>query len=272
MVVENNPDPTLFEDKYRTTDAKTAFWVKRMQNVAHPQVDFPAGLMRFAGYAAAAAAIALVALGGFGVYNSLPLPLSAVDSLPWLTQLTATGAVLLGGLIGLAAWTLLSVQSRGSNGVRMLFRFRRDGDAASLGDVENFLRNYGVRHSLVRMGEDSEGDKPAPVVLDVEFDPEDFSYGPFAMLSRRLRGSVVNGALKKVFQRWKNRGVIVLAAMPYDKPQLPKHKPRRWWNEAVGAWAEDFAETMFIRLSRILLFYVVPAAAVIYLLIRFLNG
>jgi hypothetical protein len=60
--------------------------------------------------------------------------------------------------------------------------------------------------------------------------------------------------------------------MPYDKPQLPKHKPRRWWNEAVGAWAEDFAETMFIRLSRILLFYVVPAAAVIYLLIRFLNG
>ena len=272
MVVENNPDPTLFEDKYRTTDAKTAFWVKRMQNVAHPQIDFPAGLMKFAGYAAASAAMALVALGGFGVYNSLPLPLSAVDGLPWLTQLTAGGAMALGGAIAIAAWILLSVQSRGRNGVRMLFRFRRDGDAASLGDVENFLRNYGVRHSLVRMGEDSEGEKPAPVVLDVEFDPEDFSYGPFAMLSRRLRGSVVNGALKKIFQRWKNRGVIVLAAMPYDKPQLPRHRPRRWWNEAVGAWAEDFAETMFSRLSRVLLFYVIPAAAVVYLLIRFLNG
>lgn len=272
MVVENNPDPTLFEDKYRTTDAKTAFWAKRLQNVAHPNIDFPAGLMRFAGFTAASVAIALIALGGFGIYNSLPLPLSAVDGLPWLSQLTATGGLVLGAILAAFAWTMLSVQSRGSNGVRMLLRFRRDGDAASLGDVENFLRNYGVRHSIVRMGEDSEGDRPAPVVLDIEFDPEDFSYGPFAMFSRRLRGSVVNGALKKVFQRWKNRGVIVLAAMPFEKAQLPRHKPRRWWSEAVSAWAADFTETMFIRLSRIMFFYAIPAAIVVFFLWKLLNG
>ena len=272
MVVENNPDPTLFEDKYRTTDAKTAFWVKRLQNVAHPKIDFPAGVMRFGGFAAASVAIALVALGGFGLYNSMPLPMSNVNALPWLSQLTASGALALGGAVGLLAWVLLSVQSRGRNGVRMLLRFRRDGGAASLGDVENYRRNYGVRHAVVRRGEDSEDDKPAPVVLDIEFDPEDFSYGPFAMLSRRLRGSVVNGAMKKVFQRWKNRGVTVLAAMPYEKAQLPRHRPRRWWNEAVGAWAADFTETMFIRLSRILFFYVIPAAAIVFLIVRLMNG
>jgi len=60
--------------------------------------------------------------------------------------------------------------------------------------------------------------------------------------------------------------------MPYDVAQLPAHKPRRWWNEAVGAWAEDFTETMFIRLSRILMFYVLPAAVVVYLLIKLMNG
>lgn len=273
MVVENNPDPTLFEDKYRTTDAKTSFWVNRLQKVARPQVDFPAGLMRFGGYCATAAAIVLIALGGFGLYNSMPLPMSDIAVLPaWLSGLTAGAAMALGAALAMLAWVLSSVESRGSNGVRVLLRILRDGGAASLGDVENFLRNYGVRHSLVRMGEDSEKDKPAPVVLDIEFDPQDFAYGPFAMFSRRLRGSVVNGAMKKIFQRWKNRGVLVLAAMPFDKPQLPRHAPRRWWKEAISAWAEDFAETMFIRLSRVLLLYVLPAAAVIALVVWLMNG
>ncbi len=272
MVVENNPDPTLFEDKYRTTDAKTAFWVKRLQNIARPQMDLPAGLMRFAGYGAASIAIALVSLGAFGLYHSMPFPMSNLEALPsWLSQLTAGGALAVGGAIAALAWVLLSVQSRGRNGVRVLLRILRDGGAASLGDVENFLRNYGVRHSLVRMGEDSENDKPAPVVLDIEFMPDDFAYGPFAMLSRRQRGSVVNGALKKVIQRWKNSGVTVLAAMPFDKPQLPHHQPRRWWKEGLSAWFADAAETWFIRLSRVLMFYVIPAALVVFLIIRLMS-
>ena len=185
MVVESNPDHTLYDDAYRTTDAKTRYWFKRLRAVANH-----------------------------------------------CTQ---------------------------DQGVRVMLRFRRDGAAASIGDVENYLRNYGVRHSVVRMDEDSELDNPAPIILDVEFDSADFEFNPLTMFSRRMRGSVVNGAVKKAFQRWKNRGVTVLAAMPYDAPQLPRHAKRRWWNEAVGAWTADFIETMFIRLSRVL-FFAAPVA------------
>ena len=167
------------------------------------------------------------------------------------------------------------MRSAGENGVRVMFRFRRDGAAASIGDVEDYLRNYGVRHAVVRLDEDSEQDAPASIVLDVEFDREDFSYGPFSMLSRRVRGSVVNGALKKAFQRWKNRGVVVLAAMPFEEEQaqLPKHRARRWWSDAISAWAGDVVETMFIRFSRLLAFYVLPTAVVLYVVWKYLlNG
>ena len=93
------------------------------------------------------------------------------------------------------------------------------------------------------------------------------------MFSRRLRGSVVNGALKKAFQRWKNRGVTILAAMPFDTPQLPKHKPRRWWNEALGDWAADFVETMFIRFSRLLVIFGLPALLIWFVVWKMLlNG
>jgi len=167
---------------------------------------------------------------------------------------------------------MVSVRSAGEHGVRVMFRFRRDGAAASIGDVENYLRNYGIRHAVVRLGEDSEADSPESIVLDIEFDREDFSYGPFAMLTRRLRGSVVNGALKKAFQRWKNRGVVVLAAMPFEpeQAQLPRHKARRWWSDAVSAWAGDFVETMFIRFSRLLIFYAIPAAFILYVVWKYL--
>ncbi len=274
MVVENNPDPTLFEDKYRTTDAKTAFWVRRMHAISNPVPTFGEGFMRMFGFAATTVAIALIGLGLFGLATSTPLNITAPASLAWFSGLTAGAAILIGGLIAAAAWVMLSVHSTGEHGVRMLLRFRRDGGAASLGDVEDYLRNYGVRHSVVRLDEDSERAGPASVVLDIEFLPEDFAYGPFAMLSRRLRGSVINGALKKCFQRWKNRGVTVLAAMPFEKgsPQLPAHKPRRWWNEAVGAWASEFAETWFIRITRVGMFYVLPAVLVALLVWKFLNG
>ena len=112
------------------------------------------------------------------------------------------------------------------------------------------------------------------MVLDVEFDPEDFKYGLFALLTRRLRGSVVNGAVKKAFARWKNRGVTILAAMPIEagQAQLPKHQPRRWWSEAINDWLADATETWFIRLSRILFFYIFPAALVLAIVLKFLNA
>jgi hypothetical protein len=138
-----------------------------------------------------------------------------------------------------------------TGGVRIMLRMLRSDTAASVGDLENYLRNYGVRHNVVRIDEDSESNKPAAVLVDIEFSNTDgdFKWRPF---SRRLRGSVVNGALKNAFQRWKNRGVLVLAAAPYDEPQMPQQKPRRWWFEALIAQQKDFWETMFIRFSRLL--------------------
>ncbi|MEM9618486.1 MAG: hypothetical protein AAF936_11040 [Pseudomonadota bacterium] len=273
MVVENNPDHSLYEDKYRTTDARTAYWVNRLQAVATPGVSIGKGLMQFVGLAAGSVSILLMIFGIYGLSASSSTLIDAPASLPWLSSLTSTGAALSGALLATVAWIMLSVQSAGERGVRLMLRFRRDGTAASIGDVENYLRNYGVRHAVVRMDEDSEEDAPASIVLDIEFDREDFSYGPFAAVSRRLRGSVVNGALKKAFQRWKNRGVTVLAAMPFEEAQLPKHKPRRWWSEAVGAWAGDFVETMFIRFTRLAVFYGIPAFVLGFLIWKYvLNG
>ncbi len=275
MVVENNPDHSMMEDKYRTTDAKTAYWTKRLATVANPTGAFGQGFMNMFGYVAATLAIIAIASGFYGVSAASFPGLELPAALSWLSTLTSTGAMLLGGGLALAAFVLLSVQNTGSHGVRVMLLFRRDGTAAALGDVENYLRNYGVRYSVVRLDEDSAADAPAAVALDIEFDPADFSFGPFAMFTRRLRGSVVNGALKKAFQRWKNRGVRVLAAMPFeaDQAQLPRHTPRRWWNEAVGDWAADFTETMFIRFSRVLFFYVLPAFGIGYLVWKLLlNG
>ena len=187
FVAHQNPDKSLFEDAFRTTDAKTRYWETRMKNVS---------------------------------WQSNP----------------KTG------------------------GVRVMLRFLRSETAASVGDVENYLRNYGVSFNTVRLDEDSGSKNPAAIVMDIEFSNEhgDFRWIPF---SRRLRGSVVNGALKKAFQRWKNRGVLVLAAVPYDEPQLARQKPRRWWKEAFIAQQKDFVETMFIRLSRVLFKYVIPLSA-----------
>jgi len=273
MVVENNPDHSLYEDKYRTTDARTAYWMKRLHAVANPHVSIGRGLMQFIGFAFGSVAILMMIFGAYGLSAASLTLIDVPASLPWLSSLTSTGTALAGAALAAVAWLLLSVQSSGERGVRVMLRFRRDGTAASIGDVENYLRNYGVRHAVVRLGEDSEEEAPASIVLDIEFAPEDFSYGPFSAISRRMRGSVVNGAMKKAFQRWKNRGVIVLAAMPYDTPQLPRHKARRWWSEAIGAWAGDFLETMFIRFTRLAVFYGIPAFAIGYLIWKLvLNG
>jgi len=283
MVVENNPDLSLYEDKYRTTDARTNYWVKRLHAVAAPGGSIGEGFMQMLGYAAGALAALLII---FGIYGISGTSVSLVDlpaSLSWMSSLTAASAIIFGGAAAMAAWILLSVQSAGRRGVRVLMAFRRDSSAASIGDVENFLRNYGVRHAVVRMDEDSGTGAPADVALDIEFEPSDFSYGPFAALSRRLRGSVVNGAMKKSFQRWKNRGVRVLAVMPFEahgagdgvmpSAQLPKHRARRWWSEAPGALFADITETFFIRFSRIAFFYLIPAGVVAFIIWKtLLNG
>lgn len=264
MVVENNPDHTLMEDAYRTTDARTRYWIRRLAALSGGDPNRFTGAI---GGIVMAVAVTLVFFGAVGA-SSLTAALLSSEITKWLTPLMAQGAIVGGVLLGLLGWLLLAHQNAGATGVRVMLRFRRDSTAASIGDVENFLRNYGVRHTVVRMDEDSEGDKPASVVLDIEFDPVDFVYNPWTMFSRRLRGSVANGAMKRAFARWKNRGVLVLAAMPFTEPQLPRHVQRRWWSEAAADWARDFTETMFIRLSRVLII-VLPAVLALYIAWRY---
>jgi len=202
FVVHKNPDHSLFEDAYRTTDAKTRYWERRLKSIARRAQD---------------------------------------DSYA------------------------LGDEKGKIKGVRVMLRFLRDKNAASTGDIENYLRNFGVPFNIVRIDEDSGADGPAPIIVDVEFSfaHGDFGYYPF---TRRFRGAVVNGFLKKSFARWKNRGVLVLAAVPFEEPQMPRHKARRWWKEAFVARQRDFVETMFIRFSRVLFIYVLPLAVVAGLL------
>lgn len=275
MVVEVNPDHTLFEDAYRTTDAKTRYWINRLRTVA-------AGTPNAASKAFDAGAAILALIGVFylltGLSGLVGDPGVPVLQAPeWMVFGGDLGAALIGVLLilgGAAAVLAGRTELTPPRGVRMMMKFRRDSTAASIGDVEDYLRNYGVRHAIARLDEDSERDKPASVMLDVEFAPEDFRHDIFSMMTRRLRGSVANGAIKKSFQRWKNRGVLVLAAMPIvseEQRQLPAQKQRRWWNEALFDWAADFTETMFIRLSRLLI-YAIPVALAAWLMWRFLGG
>lgn len=252
VAVEVNPDHSLYEDKYRTTDARTRYWMRRINAIAGARSSVGTGLWQFLGMATGTIAIlfAILAVYGTGIFGVFDQALAVELS---RSGLTAIGAGVCAAILALGAFLMLSANASGRNGVRLLMRFKRDGTAASIGDIENFLRNYGVRHAVVRLDEDSKKSCPAGIVLDVEFDPHDFSYGPFSMFTNRLRGSVVNGAMKKTFQRWKNRGVTILAAMPFEphEAQLPKHQARRWWSEAIHSWMLDVAETAFIRFARV---------------------
>lgn len=266
MAVEYSPDLTLFEDAYRTTDAKTRYWETRLKDIVHDglhsakkagaevAVDPVGAVLALAGLLLAAAGLA-----GLAGWPGIPLFAGA----PEMVALADAAALALGaGLTLIGFGRFLKPPGGGAhdmNGIRVLLAFQRSGTAAAISDVENFLRNFGVRHQVVRIDEDSERSAPAASVLDIEFMCDDFGWD----LSRRLRGSVANGALKKAFARWKSRGVLVLAAMPFAQPQMPPHKRRHWLWDMPGEWAKDFAETMFIRLSRIL-FYLVPIAAAAY--------
>ena len=266
MLVREVPDHTLFEDKYRTTDARTRYWNRRLSAIAQSHERPWARIAKVSGALAMIVAIGLFVASVLGQSMSSLIGLAGVSSsAAWVQNLGALGSWTLGPAVisfvmALMAYALVSTQGNGRRGVRVMFKFRRDGSAASIGDVEDFLRNYGVRHQVVRVDEDSGRDSPASMVLDVEFDREDFSFGIGTMLTRRGQGSIVNGALKKAFQRWKNRGVTILAAMPFEERQLAKQKPRRWWVEGRKDWSQDFADTMFIRFSRVIFFYVLPAA------------
>lgn len=264
FVVRETPDATLYEDAYRTTDAKTRYWNRRLDAVADARSDLSTRTGNLSGAILVAAGLTLMFFGAVGATDLTSAFLTDEIS-KWLTPAVARSAIAVGALLALVGWPFIAMRAAGARGVRMMMRFRRDGDAASIGDVENFLRNFGVRHAVTRMDEDSERDAPASMILDIEFEPGDFAYGLGSVITRRVRGSVVNGALKVAFSRWKSRGVTILAAMPIEegKMQLPRHARRRWWNEALSAWFADVAETWFIRLSRILVIPLVGGLALL---------
>ncbi len=281
MAVEANPDHTLVEDAYRTTDQKTRYWYKRLSALSMAPASLETKGVRTVGAIGLGVGAGMVAFGLMGLLGvEGPMTLGALSTAasPMGLALAASGA----GVAALS-WVLTQAQGGAKQGVRVMFRFLRNNSAASIGDVENFLRNHGVRHAVVRTDEDSEGHEPAPIILDVEFTPEDFAFNPVTTLGRRLQNSVANGVLKKAFQRWKNRGVLVVAAMPIERVgadhagrpvygyQLPAPQKRRWWAEAFSAWAADFGETMFIRLSRLLV-YALPVALAAYAVWQLLGA
>lgn len=259
FVVNRSSDETLFEDALRTTDAKTRYWMERLRDVNRVAHDRHADSGHEHG--------------------------------------------------------------SGGPGVRVMMRFQRAGNAASIADLENYLRNHGVRHAVARMDEDSEKGAPAGMVLDIEFSCEDFrgdlaanpgewlgkwfgaatitavtaalayfvaptlqaSLAPaqaalwlgavvvgglifllawFSQYKRTL-GSVANGAMKTAFKRWKNRGGSVLAAMPFDTPQLPDHSRRRWYSETPKSIFADAVETASIRLSRLAPWFAIAGISMI---------
>ncbi|MEE2690310.1 MAG: hypothetical protein VX640_02105 [Pseudomonadota bacterium] len=262
FVVKSSLDKSLLEDALKTTDAKTRYWMNRLRTVAKGAID--GGGKEMIGAALLIGGLALSGVGAAGLAGWEGVPIVQTSA---ASEAMTNWFVLLGGLaLALTGVVVRLLSTPTEHGVRLMLKFERQGTAAAIGDVENFLRNYGVRHQVVRMDEDSERDKPAPLMLDVEFEPIDFQHNFVSMFTRRLRGSVVNGALKKSFQRWKNRGVTILAAMPIERDasheikfQLPKHQRRSWYGDAVQAWVADFFETQFIRFSRVLLIYVLPA-------------
>lgn len=274
MAVEYSPDLTLFEDAYRTTDAKTRYWMQRLRDVAHDGAHAARKAGAEIALNPAGAILALVGLlfaavgfAGLAGWRGVPF----ITGTPEMVALADAAALALGaGLTLIGFGRFLKSEGGGAhdmNGIRVLLALQRSGTAASLGDVEDFLRNFGVRHAVVRSDEDSERNYPAASVIDIEFMCDDLFWNP----ARRLRGSVLNGALKKAFAKWKSRGVLVLAAMPFDKPQMPPHKARHWLWDMPGEWAKDFAETMFVRLSRIL-FYLLPVAAAAFATWYFMGG
>ncbi|MEO1014588.1 MAG: hypothetical protein AAFX08_05310 [Pseudomonadota bacterium] len=145
----------------------------------------------------------------------------------WLTRLTDV---------------LRDAENADGEGVRVMFRFRRSKKAASVGDVENFLRHHGVRYNVVKINEDSGKDDPGSLVLDVEFERRHFNRG-IPLISR----SPVREVLGAAFARWKGRSVSVIAAMPIDAHQLPESGRRRFYVDNIVSGFRTFVRDKWIR-------------------------
>ncbi|MEM9015340.1 MAG: hypothetical protein AAGB02_09595, partial [Pseudomonadota bacterium] len=150
-------------------------------------------------------------------------------------------------------------------GLNVLLQFSRTDGAAGIGDIEARLRTYGVRYGIIEHPQREAAGGSQIVVLDIEFQAEDFRYLPH----RRLSGAVANGVLKRAFMKWKNRNALVLGAMPIAEFRLAKTERRRWWAEGADNAVQSFQQTMFIRFSRIL-FYALIMLLGVWIIARFI--
>lgn len=142
-----------------------------------------------------------------------------------------------------------------TGGVRILLQFVRQGPVSAFGDVESFLRRFGIRYATFQMGDgavDSPQPKrpgasiaPPPVVFDIELDIDHF-HEKFddGMYTR----SVVEGLLFRAFNRKRYQMARFLAAFPYETRQLLPQQRVRWWYEgvktSVKTWKEE-TEALF---------------------------
>lgn len=120
-------------------------------------------------------------------------------------------------------------------GVRVLLAVQRVGTNQSLGELEDYLKYFGVRFATVRLGEDSESSRPAPTVIDVEFEQRHFGLHLF-------HGSIARGFMNIAFSRRRYGPTKFLAVMPIGELQLPKHQQRRWWWEGLHMMWKSFGE------------------------------
>jgi hypothetical protein len=136
-------------------------------------------------------------------------------------------------------------------GVRMLVQFSRDSRAASIGDVEAFLRRHGVRYTSFPLTENSVDNprpkrkfgvhgsslSPAATVLDIEFDKHHF-------YERGFLRSIVEGFMWRAFNRSRHGTSRFLAVFPFKDHQLLPQATRRWWNEGLKSWAQTVKENL----------------------------
>lgn len=206
LLCEKTYDHSLFEDRYKLTSLRVAYWMDRLAKVK----SFDAKNRRE---------------GRIGEFFRV------------MTSLFRTRGGGSGHGGGLEIEDHKGAGERG--GVRLLVQFERGLEAVtSIGAVEDYLRYYGVRYATVKLGEDSEGSgarRASPTILDVEFDMRDFAPHP-------KNGSVIEGFLWKAFNLRRFSMVRFLAVMPFTEHQLPEIDQRRWWSEGVEAYLNSLAQ------------------------------
>ena len=119
-------------------------------------------------------------------------------------------------------------------GVRLMLRFTRSGEAASTGDFADVLRSANVRHRQTQIRDDSGEDTPAPIVFDIEFDRDQIN-------------STAAKVLRVAFERSKQRSASVLAAMPLYEHQLPPLSERRMLREGLRSFVNTKVRGIWIQ-------------------------